>query len=32
MDRYYGDLDKFIADHRRTQKPIPRESMLSILK
>ncbi|ESU44403.1 Protein kinase NEK family protein [Giardia duodenalis] len=32
MDRYDGDLQQFIADHRRTQKPIPRESMLSILK
>ena len=32
MDRYDGDLQHFIADHRRTQKSIPRESMLSILK
>ncbi|ESU40288.1 Ankyrin repeat protein, partial [Giardia duodenalis] len=32
MDRYDGDLQHFIADHRRTQKPIPRESMLSIMR
>ncbi|ESU45140.1 Hypothetical protein GSB_150562 [Giardia duodenalis] len=32
MDRYYGDLQHFIADHRRTQKPIPKELLLSILK
>ena len=32
MDRYDGDLQHFIADHRKASKPIPRGLMLSILK
>ena len=32
MDRYHGDLQRFITNHKRTQKLIPRELMFSILR
>ena len=32
MDRYDGDLNKFITDHKSVQKPIPRGLMLSIVR
>ncbi|ESU40570.1 Serine/threonine-protein kinase NEK [Giardia duodenalis] len=32
MDRYHGDLQHFIADHKSVKKHIPRELMLSIMR
>ncbi|ESU41115.1 Ankyrin repeat protein [Giardia duodenalis] len=32
MDRYHGDLQHFITDHRKASEPIPRELMLSIVR
>ncbi|ESU40343.1 Atp-dependent protease subunit [Giardia duodenalis] len=32
MDRYHGDLQQFITDHKNTQKPIPKELLLSIVR
>ena len=32
MDRYHGDLQHFITDHKSVQKHIPKELMLSIVR
>ena len=32
MDRHDGDLQHFIADYKSVKKPVPRESMLSIVR
>ncbi|ESU40379.1 SSU ribosomal protein S8E, partial [Giardia duodenalis] len=32
MDRYHGDLQQFITDHKNTQKPIPKELLISIAR